>query len=416
MNPRGALSDIRILDLTQMLAGPYATMMLADHGAEVIKIEPLAGDMTRAYGPYREDDSAKVLGGYFQSINRNKHSVCLDLKSPAGRDALMKLVQTADGLVENFRGGVMERLGLSYEVLHEANPRLVYGSLRGFGDTRTGASPYNDWPAFDVVAQAMGGIMAITGPDADTPMKVGPGIGDILPGVMLAFGVLAAIHHAKRTGEGQFVDIAMVDSILALCERTVYQHSLLGMRPKPEGNAHPFLVPFGIFPAADGFITLGAFAQNFFEAMCKALGADDILADPRYGDLDKRIVYRAEVIEAISVYTRRLTKDELSTILGGLIPFGIVMDIGDIAANPHFAMREMIVPVEQPGAAPIQIAGVPIKMTKTPGEVVHRAPFLGEDTMQQLRIAGLTEAEIRDLIDKRAAYAATTDTKEGEAS
>jgi crotonobetainyl-CoA:carnitine CoA-transferase CaiB-like acyl-CoA transferase len=326
----------------------------------------------------------------------------------------MKLVQTADGLVENFRVGVMERLGLSYEVLHEANPRLVYGSLRGFGDKRTGASPYSDWPAFDVVAQAMGGIMAITGPDADTPMKVGPGIGDIIPGAMLAFGVLAAIHHAKRTGEGQFVDVAMVDSILAICERTVYQHSVLGETPGPEGNAHPFLVPFGIFPAADGFITLGAFAQNFFAAMCKALGAHEIVSDPRYADADTRIVHRTELIDALSAYTRRLTKVELANTLGGLIPFGVVMNIADIANDPHFAVRKMIVPVEQPRAAPIKIAGVPIKMTKTPGEVVHRAPRLGEDTLRQLRIAGLNEGEIQDLIDKRAAYAATNDVNEKE--
>ena len=414
MNPHGALSDIRILDLTQMLAGPYATIMLADHGAEVIKIEPLEGDMTRSVGPYREDDSAKILGGYFQSINRNKHSVVLDLKKPEGRAALMKLVKTADGLVENFRGGVMERLGLSYEVLRDVNPRLVYGTLRGFGDKRTGASPHFDWPAYDVVAQAMGGIMAITGPDADTPMKVGPGVGDIVPGAMLAFGVLAAIHHAKRTGEGQFVDIAMVDSILALCERTVYQHSILGITPRPEGNAHPFLVPFGIFPAADGFISLGAHQQSFFEAMCRALDAEELINDPRYANVDMRIANRNQLVVDLGGYTKRHTRAELANALGGKIPFGIVMDIADIYASPHFAVRNMIVPVEQPGGDPIKIAGVPIKMTHTPGDVVHRAPLLGEDTVKELRRAGLTESEIQDLIDKRAAYAATSDVNQKE--
>src|SRR6202045_2701493 len=163
MTSFGALRDIRIIDLTQMLAGPYATMMLADHGADVIKIEPPDGDMVRSTGPYRPHDQAKLLGGYFQSINRNKRSVCLDLKKPEGRAALLKMVANADAIVENYRVGVMERLGLSYEVLHEHNPRLVYAAVRGFGDDRTGASPYGRWPAFDVVAQAMGGIMAITG-------------------------------------------------------------------------------------------------------------------------------------------------------------------------------------------------------------------------------------------------------------
>ena len=412
MTARGALSDIRILDLTQMLAGPYATMILADHGAEVVKVEPPEGDMTRTVGPYREDDRIRSLGGYFQSVNRNKLSISLDLKKPEGRATLLKLVETADAVVENFRAGVMERLGVGYEVLREANPRIVYGALRGFGDKRTGISPYVDWPAFDVVAQAMGGIMAITGPDAETPMKVGPGVGDIFPGAILAFGVLAAIHNARRTGQGQFVDVAMVDSVLALCERTVYQHSLLGDIPKPEGNAHPFLVPFGMFPAADGHITLGAHHETFFQALCKALGADEILADPRYASTDTRILHRTALIEALSRYTARFTKAELAQRLGGLMPFGPVMNVADIVQDPHFAVRNMIVSVEQPGSAPVQLAGVPIKMTETPGGVHRRAPFLGEDTLRQLRAAGLSESEIQDLIDKRAAVAAPTNQQE----
>ena len=237
----GALSDLKIIDLTQMLSGPYGTMMLADQGAQVIKVEPPSGDMTRASGPYRADDTERAFGGYFQSINRNKESVCLDLKSDAGKSALKALVRDVDAIVENFRAGVMEKLGLGYEVLHEINPRLVYGCLRGFGDQRTAASPYKDWPAFDVVAQAMGGIMAITGPDAAAPTKVGPGIGDIVPGIMLAFGVLAAIHHRHAAPEKErFVDVAMIDGVLALCERMVWQHSIQGFIAGPEGNhLHP---------------------------------------------------------------------------------------------------------------------------------------------------------------------------------
>lgn len=406
MKSAGSLSDIRIIDLTQMLAGPYATMMLADHGAEVIKIEPPDGDMTRPVGPFRADDSRKLLGGYFQSINRNKYSVSLDLKTEEGRSALLKMIAGADAVVENFRVGVMERLGLSYETLRAANPKLVYAALRGFGDERTGASPYGNWPAFDVVAQAMGGLMAVTGPDAATPMKIGPGVGDILPGVMLAFGILAAVHHARRTGEGQFLDVAMADAVLALCERTVYQHSVAGEIPVPEGNHHPFLVPFGIYPAADGFVTLGAHPQPFFETMCRALGAEDILADPAYASPELRIEHRADLVKTLSERTARLTKDELAARLGGKIPFGLVMNIADIARDPHFAARNMIVSVEQLGDPPIQIAGVPIKMTGTPGGVHRRAPLLGEDTVERLRQAGLSEAEIADLLKKRVAVAA----------
>jgi crotonobetainyl-CoA:carnitine CoA-transferase CaiB-like acyl-CoA transferase len=406
MTSSGALSDIRIIDLTQMLAGPYATMMLADHGADVIKVEPPEGDQVRPVGPFRADDRRKVLGGYFQSINRNKRSVCLDLKKPEGRSALLKMVADADAIVENFRVGVMERLGLGYEVLHEHNPRLVYAALRGFGDQRTGASPYGSWPAYDVVAQAMGGIMAITGPDATTPMKIGPGLGDIVPGAMLAFGILAAVHHARRTGEGQFVDIAMVDAVLALCERTVYQLSVQGLTPVPEGNHHPFLVPFGTYPTTDGFVALAAHQQSFFELLCRALGAEDILTEPRYATPELRIEHRAALIEALSRYTARFTKAELTTRLGGVIPFGPVMNVSDITRDPHYAAREMIVSVEQPGDEPVQIVGVPIKMTATPGGVHRRAPLLGEDTLARLRAAGLSEAEIAELLEKRAAFAA----------
>jgi crotonobetainyl-CoA:carnitine CoA-transferase CaiB-like acyl-CoA transferase len=402
----GALSDIRIVDLTQMLSGPYATMMLADHGADVVKIEAPEGDMVRPVGPYRAGDERKILGGYFQSINRNKHSVCLDLKKPEGRAVLLKMVANADAIVENYRVGVMERFGLGYEVIHEANPRLVYACLRGFGDKRTGASPYGTWPAYDVVAQAMGGIMAITGPDGATPMKIGPGVGDIVPGMMLAFGILAAVHHARRTGEGQFVDIAMADAVLALCERTVYQHSVQGLTPGPEGNHHPFLVPFGIYPARDGYVTLGAHQQSFFEVLCKALGGEDILSDPRYASPERRVENRVALIEALSAYTARYTKAELTRRLGGTIPYGPVMNIADIARDPHYAVREMIVSVEQPGDEPIRIAGVPIKMTDTPGGVRRRAPLLGEDTRRRLSEAGLSEREIDELFEKRAAFAA----------
>jgi crotonobetainyl-CoA:carnitine CoA-transferase CaiB-like acyl-CoA transferase len=392
----GALSDLTIIDLTQMLAGPYASMMLADHGARVIKVEPPAGDSTRAAGQ---------LGGYFQSINRNKKSVCLDLKTKEGAKAFKALVTGADAVIENFRSGVMERLGLGYETLREINPRLVYGALRGFGDARTGASPYLDWPAFDVVAQAMGGVMAITGPDAASPTKVGPGLGDIAPGMMLAFGVLAAVHHARRTGAGQFVDVAMVDAVLAVCERTVWQHSIQGLVPGPEGNHHPFLCPFGMFPAAEGFVTIAAHRDDFFGVLCAAIGAEGLLADPRFEGRAARSENRAALITALGEHTSRYSKIELTDRLGGAIPFGPVMDIAEIEADPHFSVREMIVEVDEGGAAPIRIAGVPIKMTATPGGVHRRGPPLGEDTRRELRRAGLTEAEIQALIDRRAALA-----------
>lgn len=391
----GALSDIRIVDLTQMLAGPYATMMLADHGAEVIKIEPPTGDMTRAGGPYRDDDDLKVIGGYFQSIDRNKKSVCLDLKTASGRAALLALVEKADAVVENFRPGVMERLGLGYDVLRQSNPRLVYGALSGFGSKRGGQSPYQDWPAFDVVAQAMGGMMAITGPDENTPTKVGPGMGDIVPGMMLAFGVLSAIHEARRSGEGQFVDVSMVDAVLAVCERTVWQHSVQGLVPGPEGNHHPFLCPFGMFPAKDGYVTIGAHQDNFFKSLCEILAAPHLSEDPRFGCYADRALNRRQLIAELSAELSKFTKAELMTMLGGKIPFGPVLNITEIERDPHFRARGMIVDVEQPGSVhPTRIAGIPIKLGRTPGAVMSRAPLLGEHTEHYLRLSGLSELEI----------------------
>lgn len=397
----GALSDIKILDLTQMLAGPYGTMILADHGAQVIKVEGPDGDITRSAGPYKDGDDVQALGGYFQSVDRNKRSICLDLKTEDGKRIFKELVKHVDAVTENFRAGVMDRLGLSYEVLREINPRLVYGALRGFGDRRTGHSPYQDWPAFDVVAQAMGGVMAITGPDATTPTKVGPGIGDIVPGIMLGFGVLAAIHHARRTGVGQFVDVSMVDAVLAVCERMVWQHSVQGLRPGPEGNHHPFLCPFGMFPAADGFVTIAAQQDEFFAILVAGLEAPELLADPDFKDRIVRTHNRLRLIDELNRRTSRFTKAQLIERLAGKIPFGPVMDIAEIMVDPHFAAREMIVDVEQPGAAPIQIAGVPVKMTETPGGVMRRSPLLGEDTAASLAALGMSQEQIRRLVEQR---------------
>jgi len=398
----GALAGLKIIDLTQMLAGPYTTMMLADHGAEVIKIEPPRGDMTRPNGPYRTDDKQRTHGGYFQSVNRNKKSVVLDLKSEAGREAFLKLVASADVVVENFRPGVMDKLGLSYETLCTDNPKLVYGALSGFGDPKTGLSPYVDWPAFDVVAQAMGGIMAITGAKGGAPTKIGPGVGDIIPGMMLAFGILAALHSARETGQGQFIDVAMTDGVLAVCERMIYQHSVRGEVAVPQGDGHPFLCPFGQFPAADGYVTIAAPAQPHFNNLCQRLDAPELAEDPRFTSAEARSKNQAELTTLLDEVTRKFTKAELATRLGGHVPFGPVMQMDEIAADPHYAARAMIETIEQPGSSePIQVAGVPVKMTQTPGGVHMRGPYLGEHTEAVLRAAGVSDAEIAKLTNPK---------------
>ncbi len=394
----GALEGLRVLDLTQMLSGPFCTQMLADQGAEVIKVEPIAGDYTRTVGPFRSDDQMRSYGGYFQSVNRNKLSVVLDLKNPAGREALLRLVAKSDVVVENFRAGVMDRLGLSFEALRAGNPRLVYAAIRGFGDVTTAASPYVDWPAYDVVAQAMGGVMAITGPDAETPLKVGPGIGDLVPAMMCAFGILSAVYRAQRTGQGQFVDVAMVDSVLALCERILYQYSYQGKVAHPEGNHHPLLCPFGMFAARDGWVTISCPSDDFWQLFCTLMNRPDMAVDSRFSTNAMRVENAETVCAAVTEFTIRHSKKELMQILGGSVPFGPVYDVRDIIEDQHFRAREMVVEVEQPGSStPVLIAGVPIRLSETPGGVRRRAPLLGEHTRSILSSVGYNAQQLDQL-------------------
>jgi len=394
----GALNGLRVIDLTMMMAGPFATMLLGDQGATIIKVEPLkGGDMTRSVSLPK--GSAMPYAGYYQSVNRNKLSIALDLKTDAGKQVLRRLVKDADVLVENYRVGVMDRLGLSYESLAKINPRLVYATIRGFGDPRTGKSPYADWPAFDVIAQAMGGIMGITGPDAHTPLKIGPGVGDIVPAMLMAFGILAAVRHAEKTGEGQFVDVGMYDAILAVCERLVYQHSYDGVVPGPEGNSHPLLCPFGLFPAKDGWVSIACPQDHFWKTLADAMGRPELAADERYALNPSRVKHNSEVVALVSGWTRTLTKLELAKILGGKIPFGPVNNAADIFADPHTAARNMLPEVEQPGKGKVRIAGTPVHMTKTPGGVARRGALLGEDTDAILQDAGYPAEEIAALRD-----------------
>ncbi|CAB3790957.1 Acetyl-CoA:oxalate CoA-transferase [Paraburkholderia caffeinitolerans] len=394
----GALAGLRVIDLTQMLAGPFCTQILADHGAEVIKVEPMSGDGTRINGPFREDDSLREFGGYFQSVNRNKRSIAVDLKTTHGLEVVRRLIDGADIVVENFRTGVMERLGLSYERLRETNPRLVYGAVRGFGDPRSGASPYAEWPAYDVVSQAMGGMMGITGPDHDTPTKIGPGVGDTVPALMLCVGILAAVHRVRETGEGQFVDVAMTDCVLAMCERIVYQTSYTGIVPAPEGNRHPLLCPFGLFRARDGWVSIACAHDGFWEKLALAIGRPELVVDEAFATNAARVQNASRVVEAIEAFTRVRTKEELARCIGGSVPFGPVYTSAEIFDDPHYGVREMLVEVEQPGSAmPVKIAGVPIKLSGTPGAVRHRAPLLGEHTDGIMRAAGYGPQDIEHL-------------------
>ncbi|MFC6064036.1 CaiB/BaiF CoA transferase family protein [Streptomyces ochraceiscleroticus] len=392
------LDGIRIIDLTRALAGPYCTMLFADLGAEVIKVEPPQGDMSRSQGPYRQDDELREFGGYFASINRNKRSISIDLTTSDGKELLRRLIRDADALIENFRPGVMDQLGLAYETLREGNPRLVYGAIRGFGDPRTGKSPYVDRPAFDVVAQAMGGVMAITGRPDGEPTKVGPGIGDIFPAVLTAFGVMACVTDARRTGRGRFVDVAMYDAIVSLCERVIHQHAYVGAVPGREGNDHPLLAPFGVFRASDGWMAIAAPLDKQWARLAEVIGRPELGTDPRLATNAARVVHRDEMRAAIEEWTSVRTRAEITAALSDTVPAGPVNTAEALFADPHLTVRQMLAEVEQPGsAAPVTVAGQPVKVTDAPPEEFRRAPLLGEHTDEILTELGYQREDIARL-------------------
>jgi crotonobetainyl-CoA:carnitine CoA-transferase CaiB-like acyl-CoA transferase len=311
---------------------------------------------------------------------------------------MLDLLRDADVVVENFRTGVMERLGLSYETIQAHNAKIVYAAIRGFGDPRTGESPYSDWPAFDVVAQAMGGVIGITGTDAAHPLKVGPGVGDLFPATLATVGLLAAVVKARETGLGQFVDVAMYDGVISLCERIVFQYDYTGSAPTPGGNGHPLLSPFGVFPAKDGWVTIAAPREHQWQELCSLMGRADLAHDDRFDSNAKRVQHDALVRKIIDEWSARRTKQEIAETLGGRVPYGPVNTAAEIFADPHVKARGMLLQLEQPGSdTPVQVAGMPIKFTGTPRVESVRAPLTGEHTEAVLAEIGATTAHIAEL-------------------
>ena len=374
----GPLHGIKILDMTWMLAGPYCTMLLADMGADVIKVESPHGDPMRQLGPHLPDDKDKHFGGYFQSVNRSKRSIVLDLKSEQGKHDLLELAKTCDAVVENFRSGVMERLGLGYELLHELNPSLVYASLRGFGDKRSGETPLNDRPAMDYIAQAMSGFMSITGLEGQ-PTKAGPGIGDIFPGALTALGVVSAILSARTTGQGQYVDVAMYDAMVSLCERVVYQYGYTGKEPTSSGNRHPLWSLYNTFETKDGFVCISAVFDHEWSNLATAMKRKDLASDTRFATTDQRLANDDEANAIVSQWTKTRTREEVLQAVGNTVPAAPVQSAKDLFEDPHLRQREMIVEVEHPGSSHSgMVAGMPVKFLSTPACVRSRAPLLGE--------------------------------------
>lgn len=382
----GPLSDITIIDCTMNLAGPFGTGLLADLGANVIKVEPPHGDGARPGAPlppdYRnansDDDGAVDYGGYFASLNRNKRGLVLDFKKPKHKQALFKLCESADAILENNRSGVMDRLGLGYETIAARNPKIVYGCIRGFGDPRTGASPYADWPAFDIVAQAMGGFAHITGPD-EGGYPSGVSVGDIYPGTLMALGLVSAVYHAKRTGKGQFFDVAMLDGIMALSETVIANYGFGQNVLGPRGKHHPFLMPFGIYPARDGMVALAVLPPPHWEYFCQTIGRPDLIDDPRTRNTFTRKRNQGFLDEIITAWTSARTRQEVVEALGGHVPCGPVNTAQDLFNDPHVDARNMVTRFELPGDNPeVAIVSSPIKFTETPPNFYRRPPMLGE--------------------------------------
>ncbi len=373
----GALSNLRVLDLTQVLAGPYCTMLLADMGADVVKIERPGGDLIRSNPPFVDDAEAEAYGGYFQSVNRGKRSIELDFGDDEDRADFLSLVETADIVVENYRAGTMEKYDLSYETLTEYNSDLIYSSIRGFGDPRTGETDRQGQPSFDLIAQALGGVMEITGQEDGPPTKTGPGVGDLFTATLNCIGILAAVNHREQTGEGQYVDTAMYDSMLSFTERAIYQQSYAGEAPTRRGNSHPTLFPYDAFETDDGYVVIAAFGTNHWQEVCNAMGREDLAEE--YPTAAERLEHREALREELVDWTAERTNDELIDTLEGRVPVAPVQTTEEIFEDPHVDARDMLVAVEQPGAdRDVEIAGNPIKMSKTTPEPRGRAPLLDE--------------------------------------
>jgi succinyl-CoA:mesaconate CoA transferase len=373
----GALSNLRVLDLTQVLAGPYCTMLLADLGADVVKIERPGGDMIRSNPPFVDDADAEAYGGYFQSVNRGKKSIELNFGDDDDREDFLSLVEEVDIVVENYRSGTMEKYDLGYETLTEHNPELIYSSIRGFGDPRTGETDRQGQPSFDLIAQALGGVMETTGQPDGPPTKTGPGVGDLFTATLNCIGILAAVNHRERTGEGQYVDTAMYDSMISFTERAIYQQSYTGEAPTRRGNSHPTLFPYDAFETADGYAVVAAFNDNHWAELCSAMDREDLAEE--YPTTPERLANRASLREELAAWAADLTNDELVDTLEGRVPAAPVQSTEEIFDDPHVHARDMLVPVEQPGAGTeVEIAGTPIKMTETPPRPRGRAPLLDE--------------------------------------
>jgi crotonobetainyl-CoA:carnitine CoA-transferase CaiB-like acyl-CoA transferase len=392
-----ALSDITVIDLTRVLAGPYGTMILGDFGAQIIKIEQLGrGDDTRHWGPPFTDTGQSA---YFLCANRNKQSMTLNLKHEEGKRILRQLVAQADVLIENFKVGTMAALGLGYQELRAFNPGLIYCAITGYGQN----GPYRRYPGYDSVIQAQGGVMSITGPADGEPFKVGVAIVDITAGMHAVIAILAALHHRQRTGQGQFIDIALYDTQLSWLANIASSYLVSGDPPKRYGNAHATIVPYQMMASADGYLILAVGNDRQFAALCQIIGEPELATDERFATNPQRVQNRDVLIAHLAeIFRQRPTHEWIELLLDANIPCGPVNDIPTALNDPQAKARQMVQHVVDSRSASVPLVGPVAKMSETPPQIRSAPPYLGEHTDAILRERlGFNDEEITRLRRER---------------
>jgi crotonobetainyl-CoA:carnitine CoA-transferase CaiB-like acyl-CoA transferase len=389
----GPLADLRVVDLSRIVAGPLATQIFSDYGAEVIKIEhPRGGDDSRHWAPPRAPDGQ---ASYFFAVNRGKKSVTIDLKHPRGRALVVALARRGDVLVENFKPGTMDDLGLGPATLLAANPRLVYCSISGFGAT----GPYRERAGYDAIMQGFTGLMSITGEADGAPVKVGVALIDVITALYAHGAILAALRHRERTGQGQHLELSLMECGIAALINAATAYLVGGEIQGRWGSAHPSLVPYQAFRARDGYLMVGAGNERLWKAFCEVLGAPEWADDPRYDSNPKRVAHRAGLVQAIEARLGARSRDEwVAAFAEAGLPAGPINDIAQVFHDPQVIHRAMAVEVEHPSAGRVRLPGIPVKFGATPGDVQGPPPNLGEHTDAVLgEVLGLTAAEIDEL-------------------
>ncbi|MBT5264536.1 MAG: CoA transferase [Rhodospirillaceae bacterium] len=376
-----ALTGIRVVDLTRILAGPFCTLLLADMGADVIKIEtPKGGDPVRVQGTIKDG-----LSWYFAQFNRNKKSVVLDLYTDEGKQALADLLRTADVVVENYRPGVFAKMGFDQAKLDELNPNLIVTSVNGYGST----GPYVDRPSFDFIAQAMSGFMSVNGPPDGDPMRAAPPLSDLIAGLYAAFGVVSALVGRGRTGRGQRVESSLTGGLISMMAYLSAQYFATGEPPARTGNNHPIVAPYGLFHASDGMVAVAPSNNVFVERFLGVLGLEYILSEPDFSDNAKRMANRDRLNALVNEKTSEQTVDHWIDVINKAgCPCGRVMDLGEVFTDPQVLAQEMVLEVEQPGYGPVRMTGFPVKLSDTPCRVRRPAPRLGEHTAEVMSEIG----------------------------